>query len=73
VLPGDEPELPDFESMLKPSHFAQQDTGSASAGAGEGGDGTKMCSKNRRIIWIKDEEMYWSYKFYGYKKWIYYI
>ncbi|CAL1162213.1 unnamed protein product [Cladocopium goreaui] len=27
VLPGDEPELPDFESMLKPSHFAQQDTG----------------------------------------------
>jgi hypothetical protein len=27
VLPEDEPELPDFESMLKPSHFAQQDTG----------------------------------------------
>ena len=27
VLPEEEPELPDFESMLKPSRFAQQDTG----------------------------------------------
>ena len=27
VLPETEPELPDFETMLKPSRFAQQDTG----------------------------------------------
>ena len=33
VLPEDEPELPDFESMLKPSRFAQQDTGGCAGGA----------------------------------------